>query len=123
MTFPTLSMYPSRYQGNTSFRPVHIGYDNMEKILEIKSIGNLNRQFVSLLRSEQEADSPIIGERVLSPSLARSYSLILSLSLSLSLALALNTYRPSLQSGLLCFIQATRTHGTRCWEDHLDSPP
>jgi len=48
-------------QGKTDFRPVNIGYRNMEKVLNIKSLGNLNRQFVSLLRSEQDAKSPIIG--------------------------------------------------------------
>ena len=48
----------SRFQGKANFRPVHIGYRNMEKILNVKSLGNLNRQFVSLLRSEQE-DSKI----------------------------------------------------------------
>ena len=41
------------YQGNERFTPVHIGYKNMERILNVKSLGNLNRQFVSLLRSEQ----------------------------------------------------------------------
>ena len=34
----------------------------MEEILNIKSLGNLNRQFVSLLRSEQDTESPIIGD-------------------------------------------------------------
>ncbi len=34
----------------------------MEEILNIKSLGNLNRQFVSLLRSEQDSASPIIGD-------------------------------------------------------------
>ena len=51
----------ARYQGNNSFRPVHIGYRNMERILNIKSLGNLNRQFLSLLRSEQDAACPVIG--------------------------------------------------------------
>lgn len=51
------------YQGKKSFRPVHIGYSNMEAILSIRSIGNLNRQFVSLLRSEQESNRSIIGDR------------------------------------------------------------
>lgn len=51
----------ARYQGNFSFRPVFIDYRNMERVLNIQSLGNLNRQFVSLLRSEQEIDSPIIG--------------------------------------------------------------
>lgn len=52
----------AREQGNTHFRPVHIGYRNMERVLNIKSLGNLNRQFVSLLRSEQDAKNPIIGD-------------------------------------------------------------
>ena len=34
----------------------------MEKVLNIKSLGNLNRQFVSLLRSEQDASRPAIGD-------------------------------------------------------------
>lgn len=49
-------------QGNNTFRPVHIGYRNMERVLNVKSLGNLNRQFVSLLRSEQDAKNPIIGD-------------------------------------------------------------
>mmetsp|Transcript_33094 Transcript_33094/g.55695 ORF Transcript_33094/g.55695 Transcript_33094/m.55695 type:complete len:438 (-) Transcript_33094:240-1553(-) len=50
------------YQGvGRSFRPVHVDYRNMERVLNVKSLGNLNRQFVSLLRSEQDADRPIIG--------------------------------------------------------------
>lgn len=48
------------YQGST-FRPVFIDYRNMEKVLNVKSLGNLNRQFVSLLRSEQGTAAPIIG--------------------------------------------------------------
>lgn len=52
----------ARAQGNTHFRPVHIGYRNMERVLNVKSLGNLNRQFVSLLRSEQDAKNPIIGD-------------------------------------------------------------
>eukprot|EP01034_Spumella_vulgaris_P034970 gene34970-43122_t len=60
------------YQGNNSFRPVHIGYRNMEKVLNVKSLGNLNRQFVSLLRSEQDSDHPVVGdsetwEKILGP--------------------------------------------------------
>lgn len=51
----------ANYQGNNKFRPVYIGYRNMERILNVKSLGNLNRQFVSLLRSEQDSVSPIIG--------------------------------------------------------------
>lgn len=52
----------ARAQGNTHFRPVNIGYRNMERVLNIKSLGNLNRQFVSLLRSEQDSKNPIIGD-------------------------------------------------------------
>lgn len=62
----------ANYLGNKTFRPVHIDYRNMEELLNIKSLGNLNRQFVSLLRSEQDSSSPIIGnplcwERLLGP--------------------------------------------------------
>jgi hypothetical protein len=36
---------------------------NMERILEITSLRNMNRQFVSLLRSEQEGHGvPIVGD-------------------------------------------------------------
>jgi hypothetical protein len=52
----------AKAQGNKHFRPTHIGYRNMERVLNIKSLGNLNRQFVSLLRSEQDAKNPIIGD-------------------------------------------------------------
>ena len=52
----------AKAQGRTNFRHVFIGYRNMEKVLNIKSLGNLNRQFVSLLRSEQDAKSPVIGD-------------------------------------------------------------
>ena len=45
----------AEFQGNNSFRPVFIDYRNMERVLNVKSLGNLNRQFVSLLRSEQGA--------------------------------------------------------------------
>lgn len=51
----------SEFQGNRHFRPVYIDYRNMERVLNVKSLGNLNRQFVSLLRSEQGAKRPIIG--------------------------------------------------------------
>lgn len=47
----------AKYNGNKHFRPVHIGYENMEKILDVASLGNLNRQFISLLRSEQQDSS------------------------------------------------------------------
>lgn len=49
-------------QGNHNFRPVFIDYRNMERVLNIQSLGNLNRQFVSLLRSEQDASHPIVGD-------------------------------------------------------------
>lgn len=49
-------------QGNKSFRPVFIGYRNMEQVLNIQSLGNLNRQFVSLLRSEQDTAIPFVGD-------------------------------------------------------------
>ena len=52
----------AKAQGNNSFRPVFIGYRNMERLLNIRSLGNLNRQFVSLLRSEQDSQYPIIGD-------------------------------------------------------------
>jgi len=52
----------AKFQGRRTFRPVHIGYDNMESILNIMSFGNLNRQFLSLLRSEQESHAPAIGD-------------------------------------------------------------
>jgi hypothetical protein len=31
------------------------------QVLNVASLGNLNRQFVSILRSEQDADRPITG--------------------------------------------------------------
>lgn len=34
--------------------PVHIGYRNMERVLKVQTIGNINLQFISLLRSEQD---------------------------------------------------------------------
>ena len=49
------------YQGQTSFRPVFIDYRNMERVLNVKSLGNLNRQFVSLLRAEQSSKHPTLG--------------------------------------------------------------
>jgi hypothetical protein len=32
---------------------VHVDYRNFERVLNVASLGNLTRQFVSLLRSEQ----------------------------------------------------------------------
>ena len=53
-------------------RPVHVDYRNFERVLNVASLGNLNRQFVSLLRSEQDAENPIVGnpdafEKLLGP--------------------------------------------------------
>eukprot|EP00239_Pterosperma_sp_CCMP1384_P001984 CAMPEP_0197852368 /NCGR_PEP_ID=MMETSP1438-20131217/20399_1 /TAXON_ID=1461541 /ORGANISM="Pterosperma sp., Strain CCMP1384" /LENGTH=519 /DNA_ID=CAMNT_0043466383 /DNA_START=259 /DNA_END=1815 /DNA_ORIENTATION=+ len=42
-------------------RPVHVDYRNYERILNVASLGNLNRQFISLLRSEQASNQPIVG--------------------------------------------------------------
>jgi|UniRef100_A0A6T5SUC3 nucleoside-diphosphate-sugar epimerase len=42
-------------------RPVHVDYRNFERVLNVASLGNLNRQFVSLLRSEQDAKNPVVG--------------------------------------------------------------
>jgi hypothetical protein len=52
----------SHYHGKPTFRPVNIDYRNMERVLNVASLGNLNRQFVSLLRSEQAAKFPILGD-------------------------------------------------------------
>ncbi|EEH55935.1 uncharacterized protein MICPUCDRAFT_59255 [Micromonas pusilla CCMP1545] len=41
--------------------PVFVDYRNFETVLNVASLGNLNRQFVSLLRSEQDAERPIVG--------------------------------------------------------------
>lgn len=49
------------YRGVKHFRPVHVGYRNFEMLLNVRSLGNLNRQFVSLLRSEQHSQSPLYG--------------------------------------------------------------
>jgi nucleoside-diphosphate-sugar epimerase len=53
-------------------RPVHVDYRNFERVLNVASLGNLNRQFVSLLRSEQDAKDPVVGnpanfEKLLGP--------------------------------------------------------
>lgn len=53
-------------------RAVHVDYRNFERVLNVASLGNLNRQFVSLLRSEQDAERPIVGnpeafEKLLGP--------------------------------------------------------
>ena len=62
----------SKYQGKQTFRPVYIDYRNMERVLNVKSLGNLNRQFVSLLRSEQGSKRPILGNPVVWDSLLGS---------------------------------------------------
>ena len=62
----------AKYNGNTHFCPVHIDYRNFEKVLNVASLGNLNRQFVSLLRSEQQSSATAVGnpavwEKLLGP--------------------------------------------------------
>ena len=48
--------------GNRFFNPAFIDYRNMELLLNEQSLGNMNRQFISLLRSEQDGSKkPIIG--------------------------------------------------------------
>lgn len=60
-----------------SFRPVHISYRTMEKILNLQSLGNLNRQFVSLLRSEQDGlASPVLGDPTVFSSLIEDEPLL-----------------------------------------------
>jgi len=54
MTFLQVLEKFALYQKNKRFWPVFVDYRNLEHILNIKSLGNLNRQFVSLLRSEQD---------------------------------------------------------------------
>mmetsp|Transcript_29543 Transcript_29543/g.102164 ORF Transcript_29543/g.102164 Transcript_29543/m.102164 type:complete len:265 (-) Transcript_29543:495-1289(-) len=51
----------ARLNGRT-LRPAFVGYRNTELVLNVASLGNLNRQFVSLLRSEQGAASPSVGD-------------------------------------------------------------
>jgi len=46
---------------STKLTPVFVDYRNFERVLNIASLGNLNRQFVSLLRSEQATEKPIVG--------------------------------------------------------------
>ena len=67
------------YRGVKNFRPVHVGYRNFEKLLNVKSLGNLNRQFVSLLRSEQYAEAPTIGNSKVWSSLLGDGSRLLTL--------------------------------------------
>jgi hypothetical protein len=53
----------AKYQGKDDYYPVYIDYRNMENILNVKSLGNLNRQFVSLLRSEQSSTrGAVVGD-------------------------------------------------------------
>ena len=57
---------------NRKLRAVHVDYRNFERVLNVASLGNLNRQFVSLLRSEQDAEHPVVGnsdafEKILGP--------------------------------------------------------
>jgi len=52
----------ARINNNPRFRPVFVDYRNLERVLNVASLGNLNRQFVSLLRSEQDGlRAPVIG--------------------------------------------------------------
>ncbi len=44
----------SKYQGRKTFKPVFIDYRSMEEVVNVKALGNLNRQFISILRSEQD---------------------------------------------------------------------
>jgi hypothetical protein len=46
---------------NRKLTPVFVDYRNFERVLNVASLGNLNRQFVSLLRSEQATEKPIVG--------------------------------------------------------------
>lgn len=72
ISFEQMLAHFAKFQGNTHFRPVYIDYRNMERIVNLITLGNLNRQFISLLRSEQDAEYPTIGnctdwERILGP--------------------------------------------------------
>lgn len=62
MTILTLLSKFAYFQKRSGFYPVFVGYRNFELILNIKSIGNLNRQFVSLLRSEQDGETMATGD-------------------------------------------------------------
>ena len=48
---------------STKLTPVFVDYRNFERVLNVASLGNLNRQFVSLLRSEQATEKPIVGNQ------------------------------------------------------------
>lgn len=51
-----------------TLQPVFVDYRNFERVLNVASLGNLTRQFVSLLRSEQvrragrRANQALVGE-------------------------------------------------------------
>lgn len=64
-------------QGKKSFVPVHVGYRTFEKVLNLQSLGNLNRQFVSLLRSEQDGlAAPVLGDPLVFQSLIEDEPLL-----------------------------------------------
>lgn len=46
----------AEFQGRKLY-PIHVDYYNMERILNVASLGNYNRQFVSILRSEQDIEA------------------------------------------------------------------
>lgn len=52
----------SKSQGKQYYWPIHIDYRNMEQLLNVTSLGNLNRQFVSLLRSSQTGGTQVVGK-------------------------------------------------------------
>jgi len=60
MTMLELMEMFAKLNGRT-LNPVFVDYRNFETVLNEASLGNLNRQFVSLLRSEQDAERPIVG--------------------------------------------------------------
>lgn len=73
MSMLEMLQYFARFNNNKNFRPVFVDYRNFERVLNVASLGNLNRQFVSLLRSEQDARQPVVGnpaifEKLLGPS-------------------------------------------------------
>ena len=55
MTMLELMENFAKLNGRT-LNPVFVDYRNFEMVLNVASLGNLNRQFVSLLRSEQDAE-------------------------------------------------------------------
>lgn len=55
LTMKELLEVMATFQGRT-LHPIHVNYYNMERILNVASLGNYNRQFVSILRSEQDID-------------------------------------------------------------------